>query len=341
MKFDFVIGNPPYQDNTLGENESFAPPVYNLFMDQSYSVADKVELIHPARFLFNAGATPKSWNQKMLNDEHFKILLYEPKSSTIFPNTDIKAGIAISYRDNSKEFGSIGQFLIYNELKSIISKVDSNKNLGSIVYSSEAYHFTEIMHEDFPNIEELLSKGHKYDFKSNVLEKLDGIVFFDSKIENYSCAKIIGVIKNTRCEKYIKDIYIKSPDNYNFYKVFLSRANGSGTFGEALTPPFVVDKETGHTQTFMSIGKFNTQFEASACCKYIKTKFLRTLFGVKKVTQSIPISAWEMVPLQDFTENSDIDWTKSISEIDQQLYKKYNLTQDEINFIEEKVKEME
>ena len=74
MKFDFVIGNPPYQDNTKGDNDSFAPPIYDKFMDAAYSIADKVELIHPARFLFNAGSTPKKWNKKMLEDEHFKIL---------------------------------------------------------------------------------------------------------------------------------------------------------------------------------------------------------------------------------------------------------------------------
>ena len=74
--------NPPYQDNTLGENETYAPPV-NAFIDASYEVADKVELIHPARFLFNAGSTP-AWNQKMLSDEHFKVLYYEQDSSKVF-----------------------------------------------------------------------------------------------------------------------------------------------------------------------------------------------------------------------------------------------------------------
>ena len=66
MKFDFAIGNPPYQDNTIGENDTYAPPVYNKFMDAAYTVANKVELIHPARFLFNAGSTPKASFQKHL-----------------------------------------------------------------------------------------------------------------------------------------------------------------------------------------------------------------------------------------------------------------------------------
>lgn len=110
MRFDFAIGNPPYQDNTTGENETYAPPVYNKFMDAAYTVAEKVELIHPARFLFNAGSTPKAWNSKMLNDEHFKILQYEEDCSRIFANTEIKGGIVISYHDNTKKFGAIDIF---------------------------------------------------------------------------------------------------------------------------------------------------------------------------------------------------------------------------------------
>ena len=90
FKFDVIIGNPPYQDKTIGNNDTYAPPVYNQFIDESYEIADKVELIHPARFLFNAGSTPKAWNEKMLNDSHFKVLEYEEHSGKVFPNTDIK-----------------------------------------------------------------------------------------------------------------------------------------------------------------------------------------------------------------------------------------------------------
>lgn len=112
MKFDFVIGNPPYQDNTLGENETYAPPVYDKFMDEAYKVGDRVELITPARFLFNAGSTPKAWNRKMLNDEHLKVLYYKQNSSNVFSNTDIKGGVAITYHDNTKKLGKLRFLLI-------------------------------------------------------------------------------------------------------------------------------------------------------------------------------------------------------------------------------------
>lgn len=90
MKFDFCIGNPPYQEEI--ENNGRQSPVYNYFMDAAYEIADCTELITPGRFLFDAGQTPKAWNQKMLNDKHFGVLQYEPDGSLIFPNTDIKGG---------------------------------------------------------------------------------------------------------------------------------------------------------------------------------------------------------------------------------------------------------
>lgn len=145
MKFDFIIGNPPYQDETLGDNKGYAPPIYHLFMDAAYQVADKVELIHPARFLFNAGSTPKSWNEKMLNDKHFKIISYQQASGQIFPATDIKGGIAISYRDCQQKFDAIETFVVFEELRSIMYKVRHaySKSLSNQVYPAESYKLTD------------------------------------------------------------------------------------------------------------------------------------------------------------------------------------------------------
>ena len=122
MKFDFVIGNPPYQEETESDSTR-KPPIYHLFMDEAYKIATVVELITPARFLFNAGYTPKPWNEKMLNDCHFKVQEYEADSAKIFPNTDIKGGVVISYRDSNKKFSPIGTFTKYTELNSILRKI--------------------------------------------------------------------------------------------------------------------------------------------------------------------------------------------------------------------------
>ena len=122
MKFDFVIGNPPYQEEAPGTSTS-DKPIYHLFMDAVYGVSEKVELITPARFLFDAGATPSAWNQKMLSDCHLKVLYYESDSSKVFPNTSIIGGIAVTYRDSQQMFQPIETFIAYAELASILKKV--------------------------------------------------------------------------------------------------------------------------------------------------------------------------------------------------------------------------
>lgn len=102
----------------------------------------------------------------------------------------------------------------------------------------------------------------------------------------------------------------------------------------------IEEPNIGNTETFISIGKFSSRADAEAVGKFISTKFARTLLGVLKVTQNGNKPVWKYIPLQDFTSFSDIDWSKPIREIDQQLYKKYGLSDDEIEFIETNVKEM-
>ena len=130
-------------------------------------------------------------------------------------------------------------------------------------------------------------------------------------------------------------------ENILHFKVILPKSNGKGEFGEVLSTPIVVQPYVGYTGTFIGLGTFKTEIEAYAMLKYIKTKFARAMLGILKVTQDNPKAMWSKVPLQDFTDNSDIDWSKSVHEIDLQLYKKYGLDDDEINFIETKVKEMD
>lgn len=355
MKFDFCIGNPPYQEETLGDNDGFAPPVYNKFIDASCEVANKVEMIHPARFLFNAGSTPKQWNKKMLSDEHFKILKYEADSSKVFANTDIKGGVAISYYDRNAQYEPIGIFTPYENLNSILHKVIGVKNqkyISSIAVSGYSYHFTEIMHKENPDImkmtiivkgkvQPLLSKGHEYDLKSNIIEKLPMIFNENKPNDGSEYIEIIGRAFGERVRRFVKKEYINEVVNLKSYKIFLPKASGIGSFGEALGPAVIAEPNVGHTETFFSIGKFDTEKEAEIALKYLQTKFARALLSVLKTTQNITPGNWDYVPLQNFTLLSDIDWSVSITNIDKQLYKKYGLTQEEIDFIETNVKEME
>lgn len=339
MKFDVVIGNPPYQEELQGTSDK---PIYNYFIDGAMEIADKVTLITPARFLFNAGKTPKKWNEKMLNDEHFKVMFYKQDSSKIFPGTDIKGGVAITYHDVEKDFGAIETFTSFEELNSIYKKVyhrSDFETLSDFVFAPESYKLTDKLHSDYPEAESRLSKGHKFDVTTNIFEKLPE-VFTDEKVSE-SSLQMIGRLNNERVYKYVSSQYIKAPDNLNKYKIILPKSNGSGAIGEVLSTPLVGTPLVGHTQTFISIGSLDTQSEADALLKYVKTKFARTLLGVLKITQDNKKSTWKYVPLQDFTVNSDIDWSQSVADIDRQLYQKYGLSPEEIAFIESKVKEMD
>lgn len=351
MKFDFVIGNPPYQveqesTDIDSSSKNFAPPVYNLFMDAANEIADKVELIHPARFLFNAGSTPKAWNRKMLQDEHFKVLEYEPNSDKIFPglSVPIKGGIAITYRDSSKKFGAIEAFAPFPEINDVVHKVTSSDNFVSmmdIVYSRTSYRLTDCMHKDFPDAIAKLSKGHAYDMASNIFDRLPDIFHDKMPDDGKDYIKILGRCNNQRVYKYIRRDYVNDVDNLDYYKILVPQANGNGTFGEIISGIVIEKPGAGNTETFISIGKLCTSEEAEAVKKYISTKFARTLLSVLKVTQNGNKPVWKFIPLQNFTSSSDIDWSQPITNIDKQLYRKYNLSDDEINFIETHVKEME
>ena len=342
--FDFVIGNPPYQEDTKNTSDK---PVYNNFMDAAYGVANKVELITPARFLFNAGKTPKTWNKKILSDPHFSVLHYEQKSEAIFPNTDIKGGIAITYEDNTLKHKPIGIFTIFNELNSIIQKFSkiNYSSLSEIVYAPESYKLTDKLYDDHPEVINLLSKGHAHDVTTNIFSKLPNIFTGTRPSDNHEYIRIYGLDHSKRTYRWVRKDYISDHQNLTKYKVFIPKSNGSGALGEVLsTPligtPLIGTPLIGHTQSFISIGAFNTEFEANALLKYIKGKFSRAMLGILKVTQDNKQATWEMVPLQDFTPNSDIDWSKSVHEIDLQLYRKYGLDEKEIAFIESHVKEM-
>lgn len=341
MKFDFCIGNPPFQ----GENEDSTrkPPVYYIFMDAAFLVADKVELITPARFLFDAGQTPKAWNKKMLGDKHFKPLHYESDGTKVFPNTDIKGGVVISYRDLSGDFGPIGTFTPYDELNKILNKVinacDKQGYMDDIISSRGCYRLSEGFFSDYPTASSKVGTGTGNMIVSNIFDKIPE-AFSKEKPQSKDSVRILGRANNKREYRYIYRKYILKNEFIDSYNVLLPEANNNGKFGEILATPTIACKGEGATDTFISIGCFISKKEAQNAIIYLKTKFLRTLLGVKKATQHNPKAVWKYVPLQNFSNESDIDWSKSVVNIDKQLYKKYKLSKEEINFIETHVKEM-
>ena len=338
--FDFCIGNPPYQIEQNGR----MLPVYNEFMEEVYKVSDVTELITPARFLFNAGQTSKDWNKKMLSDKHFKVLDYASNSSKYFSGVDIKGGVAITIRDENKDFGAIGTFVPSREMRSVLSKVVNREDFISfttIVFTSSKYALNNI-YEEHPDYKKYIKHdGKDSQIDTNAFGKMP--IFKEKCLDalRKDCLQIYGRANNRRVYYWTKEKYIADSGNLYKYKVFIAAVNGSGEFGIALSQPEIGEPRVGSTQSFLGMGAFETRIEAENLLKYLKGKFSRALLCTLKITHHNGPTVWDNIPLQDFTPDSDIDWTKSIHDVDLQLYCKYKLDAEEVAFIENNVKEME
>ena len=336
MKFSAIIGNPPYQ--VVSKKTSDAP-IYHLFMDAAFKLSPIVSVITPARYIFNAGKTPSEWNQARLQDPHFKIVKYVAKSTDIFPNVDIKGGVAISTRNENCKYGPIIAYTAFPELNGILSKVASlsNESICDIIYAQNKFNLKKLF-EAYPGIEKRIgSNGREKRLTTSIFALSD--VFTEIQ-KSKDQVKILGLIDNKRTWRWISEEFLESHPNTNKWKVILPKSNGSGAIGEVLSTPLVGGPLVGVTQSFITFGAFCSESYAQACLKYLKSKFARTLLGILKVTQDNSKETWRHVPMQDFTSESDIDWSKSVEEIDAQLYAKYNLSDEEITFIESMIKPM-
>ena len=337
--FDFVIGNPPYQEPRTNTSDA---PIYHHFMEAAYRCANVVETITPGRFLFNAGKTPKEWNEKMLADEHLKVVMYEQDSAAIFPTTDIKGGIAIILRNKDHKFGAIDVFAAYEEMRTVYKKIkqdlENNGNLSDIMVLQNKYNTTTLFAEHPELPQKLSNDGKERRLVSSCFEK--NPCFTNNKVADDDIC-VLGILSLARTYKYLPKKYIEDNGNLYKYKVLVPNSNGSGAVGEVMSTPLIGTPLIGYTQSFIGIGAFDTLQEAEAALKYVKTKFCRLTLGLLKATQSNSPDKWQYVPLQDFTAHSDVDWSQSVANIDQQLYTKYGLSQNEIDFIESHVKEME
>ena len=353
MKFTAVVGNPPYQENDNGARadgsaNASASPIYQYFVEESKNFSDIQCLVIPSRWAMGAGKGLKKFTESMLKDHHIQSFYYFMDSKDIFPNNDIKGGICyfvrnrnytgkakITVKDTASEETmhkfldeeGVGIFIPYAELADILGKVKKEtvdfkeQNMQKIVSVRKPYGLST----DF------FTSQSKYNLPPVNIKKQK-----DDDIE------IIGLYKTKRTSRFVPRDYPvpAGGDTIGRWKVFIPYAYGCGAIGETIPSPILGSPIQICTETYLRIGCFNTKFEAEALLKYIKTKFFRTMVGILKTTQH-STTTYKYVPIQDFTPKSDIDWSKSIEEVDKQLYKKYNLSDKEITFIEEKVRPME
>lgn len=218
MKFKAIVGNPPYQ---IEGESTRKTPIYNLFYDTAFELSSLVTFITPGRFLFKAGQTPMEWMEKMLSDTHFKVVDYFQKSSDVFPTVDIKGGVAIGLRNANKEFGEIGFFSGYEELRSILKKVKLQKeqNICNLISSRGMYKFTEKMFDDFPQAKDIQGKGSGLQITPNSFEQMPFV--FKENGNKEECYQILGRIGSNREYRWIKKEYVQSNDYLDSYNVFV------------------------------------------------------------------------------------------------------------------------
>lgn len=333
QKFDFVISNPPYQQLLSGAT---VLNIYPGFILNGSIIANKSIMVHPARAFRGAGRFVKEHVEEILDNPHFSVEYKTNDGSILFPGTDIKGGVIITKFDPATLQNGFSD-LIEEELANICFKVESQIGFKSILDSIYSYgdnRISDLAREEL--FEEMKNAPNKSHFKTNIFDTIPEL-FENEPTDEIDKYGIIGFSK-TRKIKYIPKKYVFMSDKWeNKWKVFLP--GSSGSLGGKIGKPYVGNGMFLCTQTFIAFGMFETEEEANNCSKYLITRFARAILSKLKVTQHNAKGTWLHVPVQDFTVNSDIDWTKSIDEIDHQLYKKYSLTAEEIHWIKNNIQE--
>lgn len=341
MKFDAIVGNPPYMIMDGGAKAS-AKPIYNYFIESSKKVEPKyMSFIIPTRW-YTGGKGLDDFRKSMLNDKHMELIHDYLTPEYIFSNTNIRGGVCyfLWNKDYNNEVDLIRVVTHQNE--KIISDIKRKFKIKEVDIFIRDAHAIAIL--------DRILKEKNIDFMINYISSrkpfgIDGNFtesesFLSDKnelanIECYGKAKSIGYIK--------KDDVKNHKDWISVWKVYMPYVNNIGTeLNDDNQNTFIGEPNSVCTETFLVAGaELNlNKYECIALSKYLRSKFARFLHSLAKTSHHATAKTYQFVPLQDFSDESDIDWSKSIAEIDQQLYAKYKFSKDEIDYVESKIKPM-
>ncbi len=343
MKFNVIVGNPPYQESDGGAQAS-ARPIYHHFvniakqLDPNYTC-----MIMPTRW-YAGGKGLDTFRDQMLNDRNISELHDFLNPVIIFPNTNNRGGICFFLRDkNYDNSDDLTKVFTYVDNLNPSQNLRSLKTKDSDILIRHGIAVDIIKkiktNEKFESFENIISSRKPFGLEGNIVKNQS--IFRPSKkgltspLLCYGRGKQVGYLN--------KEEITKNTNWIDKFKVFAPYANNIGTeLNDDNLNAFVGKPNTISTETYIVIGAdldLNKE-SASNLVNYCFTKFTRFMHSLPKVSQHGTSKTYKFVPLQDFTAKSDIAWKKSIEEIDQQLYKKYNLTEEEIEFIEKMIKPM-
>lgn len=340
MNFDLVIGNPPYQQADGGAAAS-AKPIYQEFVNIAKEVSTKyVSMIMPARW-YTGGKGLDEFRKTMLSDKHIKLLYDYQRPDEVFPDTNNRGGLCFIVRDNNFDNTlSLPEVVSNRGNQEIVSQARSIKTDGleMFIRHQEAISILEKVTRamSFIPLSQHMSKRKPFGIESNIIKTPHWhLEIQDGDISCIGKGLSKGFIPSSLVTNNLEAI--------DLWKVLVPRANNIGTelnddnLNSEVCPPQSICTEA---YLFIGIGLQLNEKHAINASVYMRTKFARFMHSLSKTSHDATSKTYRFVPLQDFTTQSDLDWSKSIPEIDQQLYAKYGLSKEEIAFIEGSIKEM-
>ncbi|HEM4090502.1 Eco57I restriction-modification methylase domain-containing protein [Streptococcus suis] len=342
VKFDVVIGNPPYQESDGGAQAS-ASPIYHKFVELAKSLnPNHISLIMPSRW-YTGGKGLDNFRADMLSDSTIRDLYDFPNPDEVFPNTNIRGGVCVVHWDsewnNQKDLTRV----ITMDGGKVTAEVHRMLAEDGVDIFIRDYRILNILtkieatHQHKGKISEIASPLKPYGFRGFFIRDKRFYADATDLTDPIVCYGKGAVGYVERAEVTTKKEWI------DCWKVLTARANNIGTeLNDDNFNTIIAGPGTICTETYIVLGADLglTEQQAHNLSNYMKTKFARLLHATAKSSQDAARTTYKFIPLQDFTSHSDIDWSQPIAEIDAQLYRKYGLSDDEIEFIESKVKEM-
>ena len=343
MNFNAVVGNPPYQLTGASGGNNDAPIFQSFSMLAHEVTSNYVTMIEPARW-FAAGRENLlgDYRNYMLTCGLIKNLVTFTDSSNLFSDVEIKGGICYYMFD--KDYQGMCTYILHRESDTVIRDIHLNDFdilirepiLANIVKKIKDK--TDSLNGGY--VDSLISNDTPFGIPSNPrTSPKTPFAVYTSATPKHDVLLYHIENQKRKVEYAAYDDIIKNKQDVDKPKVFVPGTGGSGRDPYVIGRPEIAPAHSVCSQSYL-YAAFENDNQSANFCKYLYTKFLRVLVSVMKITQSAPQRVYRFVPLQDFTAQSDIDWSKSVAEIDQQLYKKYNLSQDEIDFIEKMIKPM-
>lgn len=330
MKFDVIIGNPPYQMNDGGGEGSSATPIYDKFVKNAIKLNPRyLTMIIPARW-YSGGKGLDSFRDEMLNDRHLRIIHDFPETSDCFPGINIRGGVCYFLWDRNQK----GDCLIYNHKGNIVTSFIERPLL-------ESNSTTFIRYNEAISILNKVRSFKEETMDNRVQSRLPfGI---PSNFENYELTKSskanITLFRSDRSKSSQKQVFIepryitKNIAWKDKKKVLVSKASPGGDEypHSIISTPLYADVNTVCTETYLIVDFVNNKVEGQNLISYMTTRFFRFMMSLIKNTQNISKSVFAFVPVQDYSKS----WT------DEELYAKYGLTGEEIAFIESMIRPMD